>query len=160
MIERVCLQCGKTFKTHACQVKRGGGKFCCTSCGIRYRDLHDNPSRRPEVKAKIAEHHADVSGVNNPMYGKRGSDAPGYIDGRNSFKGHTYRRIMLASGTIPKCAFCGKTGHLHVHHRDGDRSNNAAHNLVWVCVKCHNTRAHAYMRNEKGQFIGSELAEV
>lgn len=81
MIERVCLQCGKTFKTHACQVKRGGGKFCCTSCGIRYRDLHDNPSRRPEVKAKIAEHHADVSGINNPMYGKRGSDAPGYIVG-------------------------------------------------------------------------------
>lgn len=160
MIDRICLQCGKIFKTHACQVKRGGGKFCCISCGIRYRDLHNNPSKRQEVRAKISKNHADMSGANNPMYGKRGVNAPSYIDGRNKFKGHVYRRILLANNIKPVCAFCGKTDGLHVHHKDGNRSHNAVENLVWVCVKCHNTKAHAYLRNESGQFIGSILAEV
>ena len=160
MIERVCLQCGKVFKTHACLLRRGGGKFCCTSCGIIYRNLRDNPSKRPEVRAKISEHHADVHGANNPMHGKRGADAPGYIDGRSAFKGRSYRRIMLASGKPPKCVFCGETERLHVHHKDGDHSNNALNNLIWVCVKCHNTKAHNYRRNERGQFSGSKLAEV
>lgn len=160
MIDCVCVQCGKSFKAHACQIRRGGGKFCSTSCGVTYRNLHSNPSKRPEVRAKIAAHHADVGGANNPMYGKSGTDAPGYIDGRDKFAGHTYRRILLASGAPAVCAFCGKASGLHVHHKDGDRTHNTVDNLIWVCARCHNTRAHDYSRNEKGQFTGSKLAEV
>lgn len=160
MIDRICMQCGKEFKVQACQVRRGGGKFCCTSCGVKYRNIHDNPTKHPEVRAKISKNHADVSGPNNPMYGKSGANAPGYVDGRNQFKGHIYRRILLASGILPKCAVCGKTSRLHVHHKDGDRSHNTVDNLVWICVKCHNTKAHIYLRNETGQFIGSALVEI
>ena len=160
MMNRTCLQCGKTFLCHDCQVRRGGGKFCCTSCGVRYRDLHNNPSKRPEVRAKISANHADVSGEKNPMYGVSGANAPSYIDGRNKFKGAIYRKMMLVMDSNPKCSLCGSTSKLHVHHKDGNHNNNDLKNLMWVCVKCHNTKAHRRLRNSKGQFKGSELMEV
>jgi 5-methylcytosine-specific restriction endonuclease McrA len=157
-IQRTCLECGASFSVPPSQVRRGGGKFCSIGCGTRYRNKTDNPAWRPEVREKISKNHADVSGKNNPMYGMRGFLAPSFIDGRNSFKGETYRRIALAN--LPhKCALCGETDlrRLDVHHKDGNRKNNSIDNLVFLCKKCHITKAHKYHRNERGIFIGAEL---
>ncbi len=158
-IKRICEQCGKEFETHSCYLKRGGGRFCSLSCSTTYRNLKENPAKRPEVRAKISQNHADVSGAKNPMYGVRGKDAPSYIDGRKQFKGETYRRKLLAQNSNPVCSICGASANLHVHHLDGNRKNNDFCNLVWLCSSCHNNKAHIYKRNEKGQFIGSVLNE-
>lgn len=125
-VKRVCLQCGKEFYTHECYIKRGGGKFCCVGCGTRYRNLHDNPSWKPENRAKISTNHADVSGKNNPAY----KDGIGL-----------YRKLMLAKGK-PKCLYCGSTENIDVHHIDGNRRNNDIGNLVFLCKKCHIGKAH------------------
>lgn len=161
MIERTCLQCSKTFYTHQCQINRGGGKFCCIGCGTRYRNLHNNPTRDPKVREKISKNHADVSGKNNPMYGVRGKNAPSYIDGRNSYTGETYRKMLLASGKEQKCIICGATDNLHVHHKDGNHNNNDINNLVWLCSKCHHD-VHVRKRDELGRFTNekAELREV
>lgn len=154
-IERECLHCGKHFFVYPCRIRRGTGKYCSTSCGVTHRNLTDNPSRKPETRAKIREHHANVSGENNPMYGVRGRAAPGYIDGRNNFVGETYRRIMAANGLIERCELCGSVdmGRLHIHHKNRNRKDNRIENLMCVCIDCHNNILHKRMRDACGRFI-------
>lgn len=156
-VERFCKQCGHAFMVHECYVKRGQGVFCSTGCATTFRNLTNNPAKRPEVRGKISANHADVSGGNNPMYGKRGALAPGYKDGRGSFAGEVYRKILLAAGVPQACKLCGAQDRLHVHHIDGDHKNNVVKNLVWLCSSCHNNKAHIYERNDKGQIIKSHL---
>jgi HNH endonuclease len=64
------------------------------------------------------------------------------------------------------CAWCGFTpavvagrrvlGMLHVHHRDGDRTNNEESNLVTLCGHCH-TCVHATDRLPGPQRIGERI---
>ena len=153
-IKAICKQCGKEFFVYPCQIRRGGGKFCSISCGTRYRNLHCNPTRSPTVRKKISEHHADVSGKNNPMYGRRGTLCPSYIDGRKAAKLSTpYRKILWAAGVEKKCAMCGSTENIHVHHIDKNHSNNNIENLMYLCAKCHNNIAHKRERGTDGRFL-------
>ena len=151
--ERVCLWCGKAFLTYPCEIKKGGGKFCSRSCAKTYRNTYDNPTKSEEVRAKISKHHADVSGENNPMYMKRGTEAPSYKDGRSAFKGEQYRKMLLASGRKPECEICKTKENLHVHHIDGDHKHNVLENLTWVCAKCHNLVKHPRGRDKNGRFV-------
>jgi hypothetical protein len=121
---------------------------------MTYRNTYNNPTLSAEVRAKISANHADVSGENNPMYMRRGKDAPSYIDGRNSFKGETYRKMLLASGRKQECEICKSTDNLCTHHIDGDHKNNVLENLTWVCYKCHNTIKHTHARDLSGRFCG------
>ena len=148
----ICQQCGKEFITHTCYVKRGGARFCSHSCHTKYRNIVANPSKRPEVRAKISKNHADVSGENNPMFGVKGKNAPSYIDGRKSFGGG-YRGKLIASGVERVCSICGSKGKLDVHHLDKNHKNNELSNLVWTCRKCHNLVYHKKGRNKLGRFI-------
>ena len=152
-VERICLWCGDTFLTYQSEIRRGGGKFCSRNCATTYRNTYDNPTKSAEVRKKISLHHADVSGERNPMFMKRGEQSPSFIDGRSFFKGETYRKMLLASGRVQECEVCKATENLHVHHIDGDHSNNVLENLTWVCVKCHNLVKHPIVRDEKGRFV-------
>ena len=37
----------------------------------------------------------------------------------------------------PNCERCGKTGKLHVHHKDENPENNVKSNLETLCASCH-----------------------
>lgn len=155
MMNRICQQCGKEFQAYECHVKRGKGKFCSVSCSVTYRNLTDNVAKRSDVRAKIKANHANVSGVNNPMYGVRGEDAPGYIDGRKNFGVDTYRGLALVNKP-PICEICGsepKGRNLHVHHKDNNHRNNEPSNLMIVCVFCHNNVLHLRNRDSKGCYV-------
>lgn len=152
-VECKCLWCGKTFFTYPCEIGKGGGKYCSRSCAASYKNTHDNPAKKMTAREKISRNHADVSGENNPMYMRRGAAAPSYKDGRNSFKGEKYRRMLLASGRKQECEVCKSTSDLCVHHIDGDHNNNVLHNLMWVCYKCHNNIKHTPVRDENGKFV-------
>ena len=148
-----CSHCEKTFFTHPCEIRRGGGKFCSRSCAMIYRNIHNNPSKRIDVREKISQNHADVSGEKNPMFMRRGVNAPSYKDGRSSFKGETYRKMLLARGRKRECDVCKAASDLCVHHIDGNHDNNVLHNLMWVCYKCHNNIKHHHKRDENGRFV-------
>ena len=151
-----CKYCGKEFEQYESIVKKGGGKFCSISCGTTFRNLTNNPSKNPEVRMKISKNHADISGVKNPMYGRKGALAPSYIDGRSKFKGETYKKILIASGKEHKCIVCGSEDKLQVHHIDCNHKNNEIDNLTWLCSNCHQNIIHKRKRNEKGQFVKKE----
>lgn len=152
-----CLQCGSTFYVYPCRVRRGNVKFCSTGCGTKYRNLHDNPSSRPEVRAKISANHADVSGERNPMYGRRGELAPAYVDGRNEVEGSSVWQRVAFRYFSRRCSICGSVPsnprRLHVHHKDRNRSNNEPSNLEVVCVDCHNNVRHPMERDSLGRFV-------
>lgn len=161
--EKECLQCGKHFLVRKCYTKRGQGKFCSTSCGTTYRNIIDNPSKSESTRIKISANHADVSGVNNPMYGRKGSNAPSYIDGRNSILGYKGGDIWRKIALINKphiCEICGEKAsgkRLHIHHKDKNHSNNSLDNLMVVCVNCHNNVIHKRLRDDLGRFTSLEV---
>ncbi len=156
-IERKCLMCGKDFEVYESQVKRGGGKYCSISCGTTYRNLTNNPTKDPDVRKKISENHADVSGSNNPMYGKTGKECPNYKHGASEYG--SYYRMVALKDKEKKCEDCDREvdGYqLHVHHIDENRENSTPSNLVILCAKCHSKRhgvGENIKRDSKGRFI-------
>ena len=159
-VKRTCKQCGKEFKVWPCIIKKGRGKFCSISCGTTYRNLHDNPSWRPEVRKKISDNHADISGENNPMYGIRltGDKNPSYIDGRTKY--NEYYRMVAFENKECKCEVCGKEGNpkdFDVHHKDKNRKYNKLQNLIIACPSCHRKTFHKRERDELGRFTDREV---
>ena len=152
-IQCVCVECHIVFEQWPSVVKRTGGRFCSISCSVKNRNRREgNPASRPEVRAKISANHADVSGEKNPMFGRTGRSAPGYIDGRNLL-GRGYRGAVLANNPAI-CQSCGKhvsRRKLHVHHKDKNRKNNVITNLVALCSKCHSD-IHPMTRDDLGRF--------
>lgn len=74
-----CEQCGKEFTTQISRRQR----YCSQSCSTTARNLTDwNPS-----------HHRDISGPNNPMYGK-----PGCKGARNGMYGKRREQVAAWRG--------------------------------------------------------------
>jgi 5-methylcytosine-specific restriction endonuclease McrA len=51
------------------------------------------------------------------------------------------REVILARDSH-RCRLCGADAYLHIHHQDGDRTNDAPENLITLCERCH-SRVHA-----------------
>ena len=152
--KNTCKNCEEEFWVRKCYVKRGQGKFCSVSCSTTYRNLVNNPTDDPEVREKISKNHANVSGKNNPMYGKTGAEAPSYIDGRSKMKGDNTRNFALINKEN-KCEYCGETSRnkLNVHHKNNNRKDNNLKNLQILCASCHQNIAHKRKRDAMGRFV-------
>ena len=48
--------------------------------------------------------------------------------------------ILIRDGH--RCRICGSEEYLHIHHRDGDPTNDRPDNLITLCERCH-SRIHA-----------------
>lgn len=116
---------------------------------------------RPETIAKMTEavRRRDLSGANNPFYGKKhppellrriaeknsGPNGPGWKGGLSrlpygpEFGPALKRKILERDGH--RCRRCGNhqselKRKLHVHHLDHDKLNNSPDNLVASCCSC------------------------
>ncbi|WP_425499359.1 HNH endonuclease [Natronosalvus caseinilyticus] len=61
-----------------------------------------------------------------------------------------------------QCVLCLNSDKIHVHHIDGEATNNDSDNLVTLCERCHN-RIHSiqnrHSNRTKGDFIGELVDE-
>lgn len=73
-----------------------------------------NPEKRMEHLVKYKANHPEYAKV----YSQR-------------------KYIALAKELPQKCAFCGSLDNLQVHHKDGDKTNDALPNLQILCQTCH-----------------------
>lgn len=93
-----------------------------------------------EHKEKMRQNHADVSGLKNPMYGKKpgknnqmGPNNPNWKSGIGIYRKKAFE-------TLPKeCKECKikEINVLLVHHIDRNRKNNSIDNLEILCRNCH-----------------------
>ena len=107
-----------------------------------------------ETKIKMSKAQ---SGENNPNYGKQfsketldkiskatsGENHHNWIDGRSFVPyGSDWHKIsdLIRYRDDNTCQKCGTESihpKLHVHHIDGDKTNNSLENLISLCVMCH-----------------------
>lgn len=163
-----CDNCEKEFTRPQSRIKRNKQHFCNRNCMGKWNSTNrigENASmygkrHTEETKQKLRENNRDVSGENNPMYGKGrfGADNPMWKGGRK--KNNNY--ISIKNYEHP---FCTKEGYVlehrlimeeHlgrfleprevVHHKDGIGTNNNIENLELFA----NQAEHVAYHNRNG----------
>jgi len=112
----------------------------CSPGTIRYHlikhniPLRDYKNRDKKWRERIS---SSMTGKNNPMFGKILDQHHGYKGGMRSYR----KEAIRIYGT--NCMECGakeqinNRSNLHVHHKDGNRNNNAPSNWKLLCSSCH-----------------------
>lgn len=129
MIDVACASCGKVKQIYPSQRKARDTFFCNKSCHRTHTNKVANPSWT-----------RDLSGENNPMYGKHPIAWNKNVRGElsHNWKGGIHRRkdgyvrinINGERKLLHRHLFADKLkGENIVHHKDGDPSNNARENL-------------------------------
>ena len=124
----------------------------------------DNKKLSEEHKQKLSENHVNVSGKNNPMYGKNGKLSPTWQGGVSfepySFEFNNRLKEEIRKRDNHQCQFCGinENGRAHdVHHINYIKKDCRKRNLVTLC---HGHNAEANIDRDKWQFLFETLQEI
>lgn len=149
MITSNCDFCRKEVKRYPSQFHKNKNHFCNKSCGIKYRNKHNNPSWT-----------RDVSGEKNPMWGKhplawnkgqKGSLSPNWKGGLSRRKDGYYRVNVNGERILLHRYLMGdklKKGQI-VHHKDHNPSNNDLSNLEILESQSVHASLHGHLRKKK-----------
>jgi len=145
-----CLLCGKEHDVEQREINRGNGKFCSISCSTIYSaKLKQEPNvqcafcgvKFYRAPSKIRRSKSGLYFCSQECHNKAATLNGGLLQvwPQHYGTGNDYRRIAFAE--FPHiCNHCGydvEVRILEVHHIDGDRKNNAIHNLEILCPNCH-----------------------
>lgn len=120
-------------------------KLECPYC----KKLHSTKRSRGshQSKCKLNPDRIDMSGKNNPRYGKKGVNQWNDFDWSSvPFDDLSFprKRIHLLEEASHECTQCGYSkkrldgkGILEIDHIDGNPSNNSKENLRVLCPNCH-----------------------
>lgn len=155
-----CPQCGKTFHPRG-KDKKFCSRGCATSWNWNPEQRGQGPTRTVQCAScgkpfqrkskgnKYCSHEcyakANRGDANWKFNGYTTQDDRGYIyftANHPNYPGRTYHNVLWHQHNpgVP-CADCGNEVE-HVHHIDGDTTNNDLENLVGLCNSCH-MRRHA-----------------
>ena len=161
MIKRICEYCKEEYETYPSIRKR----FCSLECWNLYSfevGLHKGKNNPMYGKTKSEEWKQAHSKLmkehwkhnENPFKNKKhtmktklkmllshknslGDKNPNWKNG----KSRPYSRSLMKGKNI--CEACGiyiKGNFRHIHHKDGDPTNNNLSNLMVLCAKCHKNK--------------------
>jgi hypothetical protein len=151
MINMLCDQCGKEYKTHKAWAKKYSHHFCSKICKYKWNKTltgYWKGKKMPFYKRP----NRKISGELNPNWkgGKR-MDKSGYIliyfpnhpyaDGDGYVREH---RIILEKH-LNRYLFPQEV----VHHINGDKSDNRIKNLLLLPNESEHQKLHAKQRKEK-----------
>lgn len=152
-ITKSCIYCGCPFQVEIRDHNRGRGKYCTSEClsrAFKTRIIPQIPNCKCACcgvelykslsKLKAAKHHLIFCSrackeKSQRIGGIQEIQPPHYKDGESA-----YRKIARREKDATSCERCGYNIHpeiLEVHHRDGNRKNNALENLEILCPNCH-----------------------
>lgn len=144
---RNCAKCRSPFRTKACLVARGQGKFCSKRCA-------DDNLRT----GKVVLCHACSRSIYRPTSILNKAKTATYFCGpgcRSNWSEkvmpsgtrhhnwkyglRAYRRMALKEygKRCHQCGYSKDARMLDVDHRNGNRKNNSVENLMVLCVWCH-----------------------
>lgn len=142
-----CPNCSKVNERKASHAYR---LFCDVRCYGEYRRKHSElyPPNRPGKEAM--KRLRGRKGAKNPNYGNTGDKSPHWKGGseKRRCKGWGTIRKLIQRRDENRCMLCGKTAaqviQMHTHHiyRWVDIHCNHPHNLITVCISCHQGRIH------------------
>jgi hypothetical protein len=141
-----CLFCKEKFYAKPSWIKNGYGKYCsqqCNhasqkngqvfTCSVCKKEVYR--SIKHQLRSKSSKYFCSKSCQavwRNTTY--IGDKHPNWKHGLN-----VYRNILKRTAVNQVCTKCkgSDTRILAVHHKDKNRQNNTATNLIWLCHNCH-----------------------
>jgi len=146
---KVCEECETSYSIPLSADKRHRSKYCSASC--RRAALQRHLTRRIN---KTCEHCKSLF-LTKPACTRRFCSVPCY---RAYQKTPEWSKELSPSGlgdvvrlralTLP-CHKC-ESFPSHIHHKDGDRTNNSLDNLVPLCRPCHHLLHSYFQEAQKG----------
>lgn len=127
-----CIDCGTEFEAKRKDTQR------CPICKAKRRSLQVMLSRKrkhPEIEIGVGSGRSSKNqkGLNN----------------HNTTTGVAIYRTLIEKD---RCAWCGSTKNLLVHHKDEDRTNPDPSNLICLCKKCHQN-LHTVRDEKTGRYL-------
>jgi len=168
MLECICQECGKKFKTFQWRINQGKGKYCSKKCFYiaKARNQTGKPIHSEKEKQKRSK---KFRGINNPMYGMKRELNPNWKGGKtidkrfgyilirkpnhpraNSYSGYVYEHILVAEKKLNRPIL----KHERVHHVDGNPQNNSPENLMVLSGDAEHAKLHNLerRRDENGRY--------
>jgi len=142
-----CKICGKEFYAKPSWLKKGWGKYCSSKCQYKaqlkgkfvYCDICGKKIWRKPRQLKHSKSGKFFCNKAHHMAWKNkilqvGENHPNWAGGKFAGRG-----ILERSNRKMICAHCDITDKrvLMVHHKDENKKNNKAKNLIWLCQNCH-----------------------
>lgn len=164
MIERVCRHCGATFRRSPAQmVSPGSGTYCsracqkatfritrpCLNCGKPVEILRSEAEKygRGLYCSLSCRSQQTQFGEANPVW-KRGysPNRTGYLRSGLKASKNIFLHRLVAEQMLGRPLLASEV----VHHRDGDKTNNAPENLEVMSRSDHLRLHHRLRRMERG----------
>lgn len=148
MIKTNCENCNKELNKFKSQIPKSGKAFCSLSCSTSYRNKFEfNPSHTRNLSGEnnpmFGKGHL-IAGKKNGMYGRVKEQNPAWSGGRHK-RSDGYYRILIDGERVLEHRHVLISNGLNingsvVHHKNKDRADNTIANLEVMSQSEHITK--------------------